>query len=200
MGLKSALAVTLLVVGFNVQAEPYFGVSLGHSSQKVNNQRPCLGDCSIKRDTTISVANAFAGYRWGNVAAEVGGGELGAFRCAAKSGFVNITQDIETSHFYGRGLYFHRLSKNAELFGSLGVSRVSFTNHEYGTNDPSLAFVENSNKGTNYRLMYGVGGLYKFDSKTSLRMEVTRLNNVAVSPWTLKSDVTTAWIGAQVSF
>lgn len=191
-GLVAGLAVALTINSFS---QPYLGIRATASRQEVHAAAngcdfPTYTSCD---DTTVS-PNLYAGYRFRAWAVEAGGGPLGYRSAHNVSSSFDITQDISTRHLYVAGLRhfgsFHVLA---------GLARVDMQNHEYGWNDPSKQFVEQSNRSSTIQPIFGLGARYAIDEKFALRADILRIQHVARSHWTGSSDVTAIALSFQVT-
>lgn len=194
----------ILAIGFSGQAQTYLGFSIGNANAEFPDSTYACAQCS-KHDLndSASVYKAFIGYRARNLAVETGFGSLSRYRSHNVGPLPDgverdIHQDIDTQHTYLRGIAYKRLVPDVEVFASLGLTRVSMQNHEWGYNDPSQRFVEQKNDDIRYRPMYGLGLEAKFTKSTAMRVEATHIRNVAVSRWTLEHNVTSGWLGLVV--
>ena len=191
------LAVCIFAWAIYGHAQPYVGISVGYSYAKLPESSKECDNCSTHYlDAHAMPANVFAGYQTSRWAAEIGGGTLSAYHSHNVRPPLpsDIKQDITTQQLYARGLYFLADGK-PRPFVSLGAARVSMKNHEYGYNDPSLQHVEQVNYDVRTRPTFGAGVQYG-----ALRAEITQVNHVAVSHWTLEQNVTAIWIGIREDF
>lgn len=177
-------------------AQLYVGGSIGKSSAHLPPSSKECDDCSRHQlDFVSPAALLFAGYEFNKyIAAEVGTGTLSSYRSHNMRTGSDIQQEIDTRMAYVRGLASYPMGRFSP-FASLGIARVSMKNHEFGRNDPSLDYVDQLNYDVRTRPLYGVGIRYDANEHVSLRAEVTQVNNVAKSHWTLEQNVTSVWLG-----
>jgi hypothetical protein len=196
-GRRLVFGVLLFATATPCFAQLYAGASILYSKQQVSD----IGDRGTSSYPTwewYTTANLFMGYRSGAWALEVGGGPLSRFHSEAISSTFDIKQEIKTKHIYATVLGHLRLDSAFSVHGRLGVSRVTMTNHEYGSNEngPNQDFQESS---TVYAPMFGGGVTYTFRPIT-VRAEVFWINNVARSFHAEHSDITAYGLGLQYSF
>lgn len=206
IGLTCFLLGILGGMGAISHSQVYVGAAVGYSEAKLpNSGNEGCWSCSTtyEKDLNALQGMAFAGYQYKNFALEAGVGSLSRMRfhnvgAFPSTGPYNIRQEVDTRMVYLRGLASYPIG-HWEPFISLGAARVTMKNHEWGYNDPSLAFVEQLNYDVRVRPIVGAGIAYDF-GRVAIRSEFTRVNNVAVSHWTMYHDVTAAWLGLVVKF
>lgn len=175
--------------------EFYVGAAAGTSSAELPASSRECGNCIHgEMHTHAPVYQAFAGYDFGRFALEAGAGTLSGYRSHNIRTTGDIRQEIDTRDLFARGLFFLS-TRDLRPFLSLGLARVSMKNHEYGWNDPSMKFVEQVNYDVRTRPIFGLGAEYSVTPKTALRVTATRINNVAISHWTLSQNVSSVWLG-----
>lgn len=190
----------LIGIGITSFSQPYIGAGVGTSNADLPASSRECGNCTHGEiHTHATVYQGFAGYDFGRFALEAGAGTLSGYRSHNVRTTSDIRQEIDTRDLFARGLLF---LSTGELrpFLSLGFARVTMKNHEYGWNDPSKKFVEQVNYDTRTRPIFGLGAEYSVAPRTALRLEATRINNVAISHWTLSQNVTSAWLGVATRF
>lgn len=195
--LKSlVVGALLLVCAIPCFAQFYAGASLLYTRQHVSD----LGRAgfSYPIHEWYPTGNLFIGYASGRWAVELGWGPLSQFRSENISTTFDVKQDIKTKYEHVAVLGRVPFDRGFKMFGKLGISRVTMTNHEYGFNEngPNQDFRESS---TAYAPIFGGGVTYDFRPVT-LRAEVFWINNVARSSHAEHSDITAYVLGLQYNF
>lgn len=179
--------------------EPYIGYRSGLVKQDVDISGSRVGPLYEVQNISPS-SSYFGGLRKGDVSLEIGAGPLSSRNSHNKSDTYDIRQDISTDFAYLAALKHFQFGRFApHLLG--GVARVGFDNHEYGSNEngPNQ---EHRNSGSGTYPMLGVGFQWSPDflKPLSVRGDYFKLNGVAESHWTKKSDVSGGFLGLQYKF
>lgn len=175
-------------------AQPYIGARIQHTTQKPNGTgHNCDYPFYVSCSHDLNTLNLYAGYAVGRVSVEVGAGPLGQRTAHNVGPQFDITQAIKTRHVYAAGIYrlgyFHALA---------GLSRVTMTNHEFGSNivGPNQELSETTTK---TRPILGLGASYPM-GKFTLRADAFRIDRIAQSPHTGTSNVQGLSLGIERRF
>ena len=175
----------------------YFGLGLAVSRQEVNMsaepERPARVGSTYDVEDRQTNLTGYLGYRRGAWGLEAGGGHLG-LRTAhnVQDGQFDITQEISTRYVYLQALRFFDVASRLSLQVHAGAARVWMKNLEYGCNDACPDYVEQVNYSVATRPIVGLGLRLRLTDSVALRLDASRINNVAVSLWTRSSEVTLA--------
>lgn len=189
-----------LISGWS-DATPYMGIRSGVTKQKLgtSDRESRIGHL-YEFDDHRNVPGIFGGLRKGDISLEVGGGPLGRRSSHNVSDTYDIRQDIDTDYAYLAGLkHFDLGSFSPHLLG--GLAGVNFKNHEYGSNEAGPN-QDHRNSGLQFGPMYGFGFTWspQFMKPLTVRGDYFKIDDVAKSLWTRKSDITGGFLGLQYPF
>ena len=180
------------------ESRPYVGASYGISSLDPNQTGRTGPQYTVQNNR--SVGNVYAGLENGAWAVEIGGGPLADRRSHNVSSTYDIKQNISADHIYLAALRKFRLMDKLSAHAKLGVARVMFKNHEFGSNENGPNQTQ-LNYGTDTVPIYGAGLEAVINKNLSLRLEAERLDRLIKSHWTRPhSDISKVSAGLKYKF